>query len=677
MKNKSNRNHRMLGMFGVGVLCLVGYVLVGVFDVVGGEMFHVLLEIISVVAALVVGLMALVRFNAQKHNVLLFLSVGFLGAGLLDMYQVIVAGGVYGSGLFSGVSVFVPWSWNASRVYLGVMLVLSRWSSRAENDGRDLINPRVVLTLSTFVLLFLIGLMTVVDLPRVYSFNGVFSRPEEFLAGGLFLVVVLDLLVSENWKKHLTDYWTVLFLICSLFVQFGYMVFSRELYDGFFDVAHILKIFSYFLVFLGLLESTYNLFVRLDSKKEEELEKERARLNDLVLKQTAELKDKQVQLRRQQSALLNVLEDVSEEKKFEESQSRSILETITEGIVINEYQGVVSYVNPVFGAILGFSVEDLKGKVFEEAISAFDLSGKALSAESMSNSAAVTSGTTKLLIENKEKEKIAVMINAAPLYMDQQFKGVVRVIHDFSEEFKVQQQKDDFFSIASHELRTPLTVIAGNIDMVLDGYGKSELKPDDTELLQDVQTATDRLIKMVNSFLSVSRIDQGRLEANIKELDVCQLIKQVVHEIKPLFDEKGLYLKEDCGEKVQMIQADEGLLKEVVINLIGNSLKFTKTGGVEVGCAVEDSMVKIKVTDTGSGIDEDKQELLFQRFQQAMNRTLAREAGGTGLGLYISREFARLMGGDLVLLSSGAGKGSVFEVSLPISGPTANENIEA
>ena len=108
-------------------------------------------------------------------------------------------------------------------------------------------------------------------------------------------------------------------------------------------------------------------------------------------------------------------------------------------------------------------------------------------------------------------------------------------------------------------------------------------------------------------------------------------------------------------------------LREVLTNLIGNSLKFTKEGGVTITHSVEGDMLITTIVDTGMGIAKERQPLLFQRFQQAMERTLAREAGGTGLGLYISREFIRLMGGDLWLVESVEGKGSSFAFKVPLA----------
>jgi signal transduction histidine kinase len=128
---------------------------------------------------------------------------------------------------------------------------------------------------------------------------------------------------------------------------------------------------------------------------------------------------------------------------------------------------------------------------------------------------------------------------------------------------------------------------------------------------------------------------------------------------------KGLRLSHSCETDLKNVMADEILLREIIVNLIGNSFKFTQAGHINIEVFNRDNWVVMRIEDSGIGIAQNKQGLLFKRFQQAMERTLTREAGGTGLGLYISREFARKMNGDLRLVSSEVGKGSVFEIVLP------------
>lgn len=377
-------------------------------------------------------------------------------------------------------------------------------------------------------------------------------------------------------------------------------------------------------------------------------------------------------LRKQKLALVKALEDVSEERDIGESQSKSILENTSEGIVVTDNKGITQYINPAFSRMTGFEPGDFLDKDFAGQIVVFDLKGKPVLSKDRNDIAIIAKKRqrSKFLLQKKDGGKAPVIVNAAPINVGNEYKGVVRIFHDYSEDLKIQKQKDDFFSIASHELRTPLTVISGNLS-ILTGQVKKKLSQDEIQMMEDVENSTDRLIKMVSDFLNVSRLDQGRLTVNVDELDACNIAQEVVKELEPLAKEKGLSLNHRCLGEHNNVIADEGFLKEILINLIGNSIKFTEKGGIKIDHLTEDDSSVFRISDTGMGISKEKQGLLFQRFQQAMDRTKAREAGGTGLGLFISREFAKKMGGDLRLLESSP-KGSTFELRLPI----ANSKIE-
>ena len=360
--------------------------------------------------------------------------------------------------------------------------------------------------------------------------------------------------------------------------------------------------------------------------------------------------------------------DEKESKSILRAQASGVLENAGEGIVLTDEKGRITFVNPAFERMTEYVNDEVAGKVFAESFRFYDTYEKLLSPVELADAAAVTARRqeVKVQVESKSGKKVAIVINAAPLRVGDEFRGVVRMIHDWSEDLALQRQKDDFFSIASHELRTPLAVISGNLDTVLAGYGGSKITAGDRQLLRDSETAGDRLISMVNNFLNVSRLDQGRVKITLKEVDGCGVVGGVAKEMKALAQQKGLRLTYVCKKGREKIRADENLLREIVVNLIGNSIKFTQKGGIKLEGGVKAGRLVVRLTDTGIGISAEKQKLLFQRWQQAMERTLSREGGGTGLGLYISREFARMMGGDLTLVRSSVSKGSVFELTLPI-----------
>ena len=253
--------------------------------------------------------------------------------------------------------------------------------------------------------------------------------------------------------------------------------------------------------------------------------------------------------------------------------------------------------------------------------------------------------------------------------------GAVILLEDITEAKILERSKDEFFSIASHELRTPLTSIRGNSSMILDFYkeminGNADLN----EMMQDIHTSSVRLIAIVNDFLDVSRLEQGKMKLTYATVSVEKVIESTAYEMKATINEKKIYLKVDklTLDTLPQVWADENRLKQVVYNLVGNAAKFTEKGGITISARLEPDKDKIKVlvTDTGRGISQDSQQLLFHKFQQTGSSLLTRDTTrGTGLGLYISKMIVESMGGVISLDHSDTDKGSIFSFTVPVATP--------
>jgi PAS domain S-box-containing protein len=247
--------------------------------------------------------------------------------------------------------------------------------------------------------------------------------------------------------------------------------------------------------------------------------------------------------------------------------------------------------------------------------------------------------------------------------------GTVLTMEDTTEQKAQERSRDEFFSIASHELRTPLTAIRGNADMILDYYKEQIKDPSLHEMVEDVKASSLRLIAIVNDFLDMSRLEQSRLVFKNVPLDITELVNQVLHEYDVTGSRRKLSLElEPSTQPVPEVYADSDRTRQILINLIGNSLKFTSRGGVKVRLTTKDTMLYISVIDTGRGIPVESEHLLFRKFQQATDSILTRDdTKGTGLGLYISKLLARGMHGDLYLEQTAVDKGSTFTLALPLA----------
>lgn len=227
---------------------------------------------------------------------------------------------------------------------------------------------------------------------------------------------------------------------------------------------------------------------------------------------------------------------------------------------------------------------------------------------------------------------------------------------------ELDKLKDEFVSVASHELRTPMTAIRGLISMILEGdYGavNANLKMP----LADISKSTQRLIILVNDILNVSRIETGKLKFALTYFDIGPVVMEMGEQLMPIAIEKGLSLQVTKSPS-SVVQADKDKVREILNNLIGNALKFTEVGSVSVSWLTDADEVKVFIRDTGMGISASEQLKLFGKFKQITTQQVGKPSG-SGLGLYISRELARKMGGELWIEESKLRQGSTFAFSLP------------
>jgi signal transduction histidine kinase len=246
--------------------------------------------------------------------------------------------------------------------------------------------------------------------------------------------------------------------------------------------------------------------------------------------------------------------------------------------------------------------------------------------------------------------------------------GAVLLIEDITEQKILERSKDEFLSIASHELRTPLTAIRGNASLLTQYYAQN-LPKDTLVMINDIHESAIRLIEIVNDFLDASSLEQGKMQLSPTSFAIVDVVDNVIRELYSLAAPKGLKLSRDENlETLPPVWADKQRIKQVIYNLMGNAIKFTDQGGIEVRAHVDDAFVYLTVKDSGRGMSSENQRLLFRKFQQAGKSLLSRDATkGTGLGLYISKLITEQSGGSISLKSSTVGIGSIFEFSVPIA----------
>lgn len=270
-----------------------------------------------------------------------------------------------------------------------------------------------------------------------------------------------------------------------------------------------------------------------------------------------------------------------------------------------------------------------------------------------------------------EKESIEDLVDVVGIALDnamlyQQLRETSQKLAQANERLKVLDKlKDDFVSIASHELRTPMTAVRSYAWMALH---KSDI-PLSQKLdryLYRILLSTERLINLVSDMLNVSRIESGHIEINPKSFDMVALVKDIIEEIKPKAVEKRIQIT-ILEHPFLHVFADPDKVREVVLNLLGNALKFTYPGGiVTVSFFVTEGEIETSIKDSGQGIAREYLGNLFKKFGRLDSSYVAiSTSGGTGLGLYISKSLIELMHGRIWARSEGLEKGAEFSFSLP------------
>jgi signal transduction histidine kinase len=229
--------------------------------------------------------------------------------------------------------------------------------------------------------------------------------------------------------------------------------------------------------------------------------------------------------------------------------------------------------------------------------------------------------------------------------------------------------KDEFVSLASHELRTPMTAIKSYLWLFLD-KNRGKLSNQESLYLERAYEATDRLIKLVNEMLNVSRIESGRMAIFLKPVSIIDIAHEVIEEEKPSALKGQVTLNLIIPDNsLPKVLADPNKISEVLTNLIGNSLKFTSANGkISVSFQVDNEMLVTKIADTGKGIRAEDIPKLFHKFGTVGNNYLTKlNVQGTGLGLYLSKSIIELHGGKILVQSPGEGLGSTFSFSLKIA----------
>ena len=374
------------------------------------------------------------------------------------------------------------------------------------------------------------------------------------------------------------------------------------------------------------------------------------------------------------SNLKQAVADTTRELNDSLAHIQAIIDNLADGLLVVDDAGRATLHNPALLAMFGLTGTDPAGRWVRDA---FPPAMAALAASCLNDKACPE---TEVALHGGGTGKVVATSFRLP---GQARTAVILLVRDVTVEKEVDRMKTEFISTVSHELRTPLTSVLGFAKIIRRKFLElvvPALPPGDARIargtgqirenLDIIVAEGERLTELVDDVLDIAKMESGRCEWDMEPVSLAAVADHVVKAATPLAARKGLALTADIASDLPAVMADRDRLVQVLLDLIGNAVKFTTSGWVRLSAAAVDGEVRVAVADSGAGIAAKDLETIFEKFKQAGD-TLTEKPKGTGLGLPICRQIVERHGGR-IWAESVPGKGSVFRFTLPaLAGPTA------
>lgn len=374
------------------------------------------------------------------------------------------------------------------------------------------------------------------------------------------------------------------------------------------------------------------------------------------------------------------------EKSVEHERLAMVAQRTRNAVLISDAEHRVLWINEGFTRLTGWTLDEVLGKLPSDFLRS-DETDRAAAAELDAHTRAGREYRCILRNRARDGRDFWVDISIEPLYVDGQLAGYLSVqvdvtsLKEHEAALRVAQEraeaanraKSEFLANMSHEIRTPLTAILGHADLLRDELVEAGATVTQRQAVDTIQRAGEHLLRVLGEVLDISRIEAGRLVVEQEPIALPTLLRDVERLLRPRAAQRAVTLETRLGSAIpETIVGDGTRLQQVLMNLVGNAVKFTEQGRIVVEAAVSHGTggptLVVAVDDTGPGMTAEQAERLFEPFTQA-DGSVTRRYGGTGLGLTISRRLAELMGGSVELVRTAPGEGSRFELRVPLSTP--------
>lgn len=351
--------------------------------------------------------------------------------------------------------------------------------------------------------------------------------------------------------------------------------------------------------------------------------------------------------------------------ELEHQRLTSLINSMADGVIATDEHGKIVVYNGAALDILDIN-SSMSGKSLAGILKLMNRADKPVNVQDMVLNTKVPTSSRDYRLSYPDGSAVNLYLSIAPVrlgYGHAGMRGYVLMLRDITREKSLEEERDEFISVASHELRTPVAIAEGSIGNALFLLEKTGNLTQVKEALAQAHNQIIFLAGLVNDLSTLSRAERGKLEVEVEDINAHDLVEELAANYRPDAESKGLKVNTDIDPGLELLKSSKLYVREVLQNFITNAIKYTEHGSVTLSAHKRRGGVQFQVIDTGIGISVGDQEKVFEKFFRSEDyRT--RASSGTGLGLYVTRKLASLIHAE-ISLTSELNKGSTFSIFIP------------